>query len=86
MHVHACVSACVREVRAWLLVEASSGPGAGVGGGAEGGGAGSFHLERFSVRCKLPRCKLPCKMQAFKPSTSMLRREAWSGGVAPPSC
>jgi len=36
--------ACVRFAR--LLVEASSGPGAGEGGGAEGGGAGRFHLER----------------------------------------
>jgi hypothetical protein len=43
-------------------------------GGAEGGGAAS----RVSLWCKLPRC-LPCKMRAFKPSTCMLRREAWSG-------
>ena len=45
------------EVRAWLLVEASSRPGARGGGGAEGGGAGDFHLERFSFSCMLPRCK-----------------------------
>jgi hypothetical protein len=45
-----CICVCARvcltslEVRAWLLVEAPTGPGAGRGGGAEGGGAGNFHL------------------------------------------
>jgi len=45
-----CARMCLTslEVCAWLLVEASSGPGAGGGGEAEGGGAGDFHLERFS--------------------------------------
>jgi len=64
------------EVRAWLLVEASSRPGARGGGGAEGGGAGDFHLERFSFS-QFGACMLPYKMQALKPST---RREVWSGG------
>ena len=66
------------EVRAWLLVEASSGPGAAGGGGAEGGGAGDFHLERFSFS-QFGACMLPHRMQALKPST---HREAWSGGGA----
>ena len=86
MFVCVCMCVCVRlvrmcltslEVRAWLLVEASSRPGARGGGGAEGGGAGDFHLERFhSVSLVLACCH---KMQALKPST---RREAWSGGGA----
>ena len=81
-HVRMCVFARVcltsLEVCAWLLVEASSGPGAGGEGGAEGGGARDFHLERFSFS-QFGACMQPCKMQALKPST---RREAWSGGGA----
>jgi len=75
-----CARMCLTslEVRAWLLVEASSGPGAGGEGGAEGGGARDFHLERFSFS-QFGACMQPCKMQALKPST---RREAWSGGGA----
>jgi uncharacterized membrane protein YgcG len=75
-----CARMCLTslEVRAWLLVEASSGPGARGGGGAEGGGAGDFHLERFSFS-QFGACMLPYKMQALKPST---RREAWTGGGA----
>ena len=46
------------EVRAWLLVEASSRPGARGGGGAEGGGAGNFHLERLSFS-QFGACMLP---------------------------
>ena len=72
-----CARMCLTslEVRAWLLVEASSGPGAGGEGGAEGGGARDFHLERFSFS-QFGACMLPYKMPALKPST---RREAWSG-------
>jgi len=77
LFVCVCARMCLTslEVRAWLLVEASSGPGAG---GAVGGGAGDFHLERFSFS-QFGACMLPYKMQALKPST---RREAWSGGGA----
>jgi hypothetical protein len=50
--VYVCVSARVcltsLKVRTWLLVEASSGFGAGGGVGAERGGAGDYHLERLS--------------------------------------
>ena len=50
--VDVCVSARVcltsLKVRTWLLVEASSGFGAGGGVGAERGGAGDYHLERLS--------------------------------------
>ena len=78
-----CVCVCVRvcltslEVRAWLLVEASSGPVAGGGGGAEGGGAEDFHLARFSVSLVRACCHARCKH-----SNPALRREAWSGGGA----
>jgi len=80
LFVCVCARMCLTslEVRAWLLVEASSGPGAQGGGGAEGGGAGDFHLERFSFS-QFDACMLPYKMQALKPSA---RREAWSGGGA----
>ena len=51
-HVRMCVFARVcltsLKVRTWLLVEASSGFGAGGGVGAERGGAGDYHLERLS--------------------------------------
>ena len=62
-----CVCVCARvcltslEVRAWLLGEASLGPGAGAGGVAEGGGARDFHLGRFSVSLVLACCQARCK-------------------------
>jgi len=80
LFVCVCARMCLTslEVRAWLLVEASSGPGARGGGGAEGGGARDYYLERFSFS-QFGACMLPYNMQALKPST---RREAWSGGGA----
>ena len=73
LFVCVCARMCLTslEVRAWLLVEASSRPG-------ERGGGGYFHLERSSLS-QFGACMLPYKMQALKPST---RRGAWSGGGA----
>ena len=74
LFVGVCARVCLTSLkdRAWLLVEASSGPGAGGRGVAEGGGAGGFHLERFSFS-QFGACMLPCKMQALKPSTRFER-------------
>ena len=63
LFVCVCARVCLTSLkdRAWLLVEASSGPGAGGQGGAEGGGAGGFHLERFSFCLVLACCHARCK-------------------------
>ena len=65
------------EVRAWLLVEASSRQGHGEGGEQREEERGTSIWRDFhSVSLVLACCH---KMQALKPST---RREAWSGGGA----
>ena len=65
----------------WLMPHQGQGQGDGVEQREEERGAVNWILF-LSVWCKLPRCKLQCKMQALKPSTHMLGREAWSGGGA----
>jgi len=68
-----CVCVCARvcltslEVRAWLLVEASSGPGAGGGGGCRGRRSGGIPSGENFIH-QFGACTLPCKMQALKPS------------------
>ena len=89
-----CVCVCARvcltslEVRAWLLVEASSGPGAGGGGvsrGRRSGGlpSGENFIHQFGA------CTLPCKMQALKPSNRFkgrpFRSSCWDSSLSP-SC
>jgi hypothetical protein len=58
--VHMCVCSCVLDIargsRIAVLVEASSGPGAGGGRVAEGGGWS--HLERFSFPPGQPKIVL----------------------------
>ena len=88
--VRACKRVCVRAracVRfahgCWLSLIRARGRGRAGSRGRRSGElpSGGIFISQ-SVWCKLPSCKLPRKMQALKPSTHMLRREAWSGGGA----
>jgi len=81
-----CVCLCARvcltllEVCAWLLVEASSGPGAGKGGGSRGRRSGGLPSGDISIH-QLGASMLPC-CHAITQAQHLLRREAWSGGGA----
>ena len=84
VYVLACARHCSRFTHGcWL--RSHPGQGQGVGGEQREEKRDAFIWSQ-SVWCKLPRCK----MQALKPSTRMLCREAWSGGRAlltpPPFC
>ena len=79
-----CVCLCARvcltslEVRAWLLVEASSGPGAGGGGGCRGRRSGGIPSGENFIH-QFGACTLPCKMQALKPSNRFKGRPGQEG-------
>ena len=78
MYVCACMRACVRFAHGcWLRPHQGQGQGEGGEQREEKRGASIWRDVHFSVWCKLPS-----KMQALKPSTHMLRREARSGGGA----
>jgi hypothetical protein len=87
--VLACARHCSRFAHGcWLRPHQGQGQGEGGEQREKEQGASIWSLvQAAKVHC------LPCKMQALKPSTHMLRREAWSGGRAllgwltpPPSC
>ena len=88
MHGCVCLCACVcarvcltsLEVRAWLLVEASSGPGAGGGGGCSGRRSGGIPSGENFIH-QFGACTLPCKMQALKPSTGFVGRPGRRGSL-----